>query len=198
MAEENNRLKKEIFQCKAYENQYYEVEAENRRLRRILELKKKTTNVVTTAEVYALSATNWFHTVKIDKGTDSGLAEDMVTITPKGIVGRIHRCGADWADVVLVTDLNFSASIRLQSSRVEGILAGGGSNKCYIKYIPLEEKIDEGERVVTSGLDGIFPEGIFIGTVSKVLKRNDSIFQQIEVIPEENLEALEEVIVVKR
>jgi rod shape-determining protein MreC len=198
LAEENSQLKTEIVQCKAYENQYYEVEAENRRLRRILELKQKTINVVTVAEVYALSATNWFHTIKIDKGTDSGLAEDMVVITPNGLVGRIHRCGAGWSDVVLVTDLNFSASIRLQSSRVEGILVGSGSNKCYIKYIPLEEKIEEDERVVTSGLDGIFPEGIFIGTVSKVLKRTDSIFQHIEVVPEENLETLEEVIVVER
>ena len=196
-AEENKKLQEEILQCRAYENQFYEVIAENKRLRRILELKQKTVNIVTVAEVYAVSAMNWFHTVKIDKGTDSGLDEKMVVITPKGLVGRIHRCGSDWADVVLITDLNFATSIRLQSTRVEGILAGG-SNKCFIKYIPIGEKVEEGERVITSGLDGIFPEGLFIGTVSKVVKRTDSIFQHIEVTPEEDLKSLEEVIVVER
>ena len=60
------------------------------------------------------------------------------------------------------------------------------------------EKVEEGERVITSGLDGIFPEGLFIGTVSKVVKRTDSIFQHIEVTPEEDLKSLEEVIVVER
>lgn len=197
-AEENRELKKELLQCRAYENQFYEVDAENRRLRRILELKQKTSNVVTAAEVYAVSATNWFHTAKINKGTNSGLDEKMVVITPKGLVGRIHRCGSEWADVVLITDLNFAVSIRLQSTRVEGILTGDGGNKCFIKYIPIDEKVEEGERVVTSGLDGIFPEGLFVGTVSKVLKRTDSIFQHIEVSPEEDLNSIEEVIVVEK
>jgi len=99
---------------------------------------------------------------------------------------------------MLITDANSSVSVRLQSSRVEGILEGKGNNRCYLKYVSKEVNVETGERIITSGLDGIYPKGLLIAYVSDVEKEGSDIFQQIEAVPVQDLNMVEEVAILKK
>ncbi len=129
---------------------------------------------------------------------NDGISRDMIAVTPLGPVGRIHRVFNDRASILLITNVNSSVAVRIQSSRIEGILEGRGDNRCYLKYVPRETDVKAGEKVVTSGLDGIYPEGLLIGYVTSVKKVNREMFQVIEVALAQNLDTVEEVAIVKR
>ncbi len=167
-------------------------------MRRLFKLKSERTDYITAAEVFARDPTNWFQVLWINKGRDDGLSKNMITVTPIGVVGRIHRVLNNKANIILITDVNSSVAVRIQSSRIEGILEGRGDDKCYLKYIPWEADVKVGERVITSGLDEIFPKGLLIGYVTDVKRKKGELFQQLEVSPAQNLNAVEDVAILKR
>ncbi len=75
---------------------------------------------------------------------------------------------------------------------------GRGDGDCSIKYVSKRAEVKIGERVVTSGLDGIFPEGLLVGYVSEVRKEEGEMFQLIKVLPAQDLNAIEEVVILRR
>ena len=99
---------------------------------------------------------------------------------------------------MLITDVSSAVAVRLQSSRVRGILEGRGYNICYLMYLSKDIELKAGERIVTSGLEGIYPRGLLIGYVTDVKSEGEEIFQLIEVTPVQDLNTLEEVAVLKR
>jgi rod shape-determining protein MreC len=195
---ENKRLLDKINEFEQEINRYKEAEYENRRLRDILKLSTKRSNDVATAEVFARDPTNWFQMLWINKGSNDGIARDMVAVTPLGPVGRIHRVFGNGANIILITDVNSSVAVRLQPSRIEGILEGNGDDGCYLKYISNAADVKVGERIITSGLDEIYPEGLLIGLVVNVEKEGEEMFQLIEVEPAQDLNKIEEVAILKR
>jgi rod shape-determining protein MreC len=195
---ENRDLIKEINRFKEQENRYAEAELENERLKSLLKLKSARSDYVAAAAVFARDATNWFQTLWIDKGADDGIAKNMVAVTPLGPVGRVYRVLKDSASIILVTDVNSSIAVRLQSSRVEGILEGKGDGGCYLNYISKDSTVEAGDIVVTSGLEGLYPGGLVTGHVKSVTKDAEELFQIIEVVPSQDLNAVEEVVILKR
>lgn len=191
------RLTEKVKELEQERNKFIEVLSENKRLREILELKSKTTHYVATATVFARDPTNWFQILWIDKGSEAGVRKGMIAVTPSGIVGRIHKVFKDTANIILITDINSSLSVRLQTLRHEGILEGRGGGKCHLKYIPEGEEVRIGEKVITSGLDGVYPQGLQVGYISNVIEKSDGLFQYIEVTPSQNLNKVEEVVILK-
>ncbi len=196
--DENRRLAEQIKKIEQEKNQYLEAKYENEKLRALLELKLRRADYVTAAEVFARDPTNWFQILWIDKGMDDSISKDMIAVTPLGVVGRIHRVLKNRANVILITDINSSVAVRIQSSRIEGILEGRGNDKCYLKYVPQDVDIMVGERIITSGLAGIYPEGLQIGYVTDVRKKSGEFFQLIEVATAQKLNAIEAVAILKR
>ncbi|NOZ69492.1 MAG: rod shape-determining protein MreC [Deferribacteres bacterium] len=196
--EENRRLRERLNRFEQEKNRYIETELENKRLRKILQLKSRRPEYVTTADVFARDPTNWFQMLWIDKGSEDGIAKDMVAIASVGPAGKVQRVFTDTANVILITDVNSSVAVRLQSSRVAGILEGGGDNRCFLKYVSKDVDVKVGERVVTSGLEGIYPEGLLIGYVTRVNRDGGEMFQLIEVTPAQDLNKVEEVAIFRR
>ncbi|RJQ21425.1 MAG: rod shape-determining protein MreC [Nitrospiraceae bacterium] len=184
--------------CEKERTLYKEAAYENERLRELLQLKSERADTVAAAEVFARDPTNWFQVLWINRGLNSGIARDMVAVTPLGLVGRVHRVFGEKSDLILITDVNSSVAVRLETSRIEGILEGSGDNKCILKYVSKDFEVAAGESVITSGLDGVFPEGLLVGHVSSVDKEGGEVFQMIDVIPSQNLNAVEEVVILKR
>src|SRR5271169_4870348 len=124
----------------------------------------------------------------------------MAVMTPQGLVGKVYSVRDSYSDVLLLQDANFSVAVRLQNSRHEGVVSGTGNGNgyCLLKYVPPEENVEKGEVVITAGFDGIFPEGLPVGVVSKVKKEGIEFFQYIEVRPFQASEKVEEVIVLKQ
>jgi rod shape-determining protein MreC len=196
--EENRNLRDKISKLEQEINTYIEGDSENKRLRRMLQLKSRQPDYIASAEVFARDPTNWFQVMWIDKGAKDGISRDMVAMAPGGPVGKIYQVLDEESNVILLTDVNSSVAVRLQSSRVEGILEGRGDGRCYLKYVPKEVDVSIGERLITSGLDGIYPEGLQIGYVSLVEKQEDEVFQLIEAVPVQDLNTVEEVVILKR
>lgn len=196
--EENRQLRDTINKFKQKENLYLETELENERLKKILQLKSERPDYITSARVFARDPTSWFRMLWINKGSDDGIARDMVAVTSLGPVGRVHRVLKNGANVMLITDVSSAVAVRLQSSRTGGILEGRGDNTCYLKYVSKDVEVNIGERIVTSGLEGIYPRGLLVGYVTEVKSEGEEIFQFIEVTPAQDLNTLDEVAVLKR
>jgi rod shape-determining protein MreC len=195
---ENVELKKKVAELELEAGRYREVVLENKRFRDLLSLREYKNNYISSARVIARGTDNWTHTLLIDKGAKDNLAKDMAAITPKGLAGKITNVSDSYANLLLLNDINFSASVRLQGSRAEGVLSGTGSRKCILKYVPFEDAVKTGDIVITSGLDMLFPPGIPVGYVTKVdSKTGGGYFQYIEVQPFQDSTKIEEVAIVK-
>ncbi|MBI4697578.1 MAG: rod shape-determining protein MreC [Nitrospirae bacterium] len=179
-------------------NQCIETRNENERLKALLDLKAQRSDYVTSARIFARDPTNWFQVLWIDKGSKHGIIKDMIAVTPLGVVGRIHRVLKDRASIIQITDVNASVAVRIQSSRTEGILEGNGDKKCYLKYVSQEMDVISGDAVITSGLEGLYPDGLLIGYVTSIIKKDGEFFQVIEVLPAQDFKTIEEVAILKR
>jgi rod shape-determining protein MreC len=187
-----------LAECEGERTRYKEAAYENERLRAILQLKSERAEYIGVAGVFARDPTNWFQIMWIDKGLENGVAKNMVAVTPLGPVGKVHRVLKERAAIIQITDVNSSVAVRLQTSRVEGILEGRGDNRCYLKYIAKDVDVAAGENVITSGLDGIYPEGLLIGYVSEVDREGGEIFQLIVVAPSQDLNKVEDVVILRK
>ena len=147
------------------------------------------------AQVYARGPSSWFKTVLINKGEDDGVTKDMAVVTSEGVVGRVIEVSADTAKVLLIIDTNSAVDVILQRTRAQGILEGKIEDACILKYVQKNEEVQAGDKVITSGLGGIFPKGLVVGTVTNVDRRRPGIFQYIEVAPAVDLSRLEEVLI---
>src|ERR1041385_3918919 len=150
-----------------------------------------------TATVIANSASAYFHTLIIDKGRANGVEKGMAVISPLGVIGQVVSVTGRNAKVLLVTDSHSGVDAMVQRSRARGLVSGSLDNGTVMKYVKRSDDLKEGDRLVTSGLDGVFPKGLLIGTVSKVNKKNLGLFQYIEVGLALDPGRVEEVLVVR-
>jgi rod shape-determining protein MreC len=145
------------------------------------------------ARVIGTSAGTASHTVEIDRGERDGIRRNMAVITPDGAVGKIIESYRDTAQVLLLSDKEGGAGAMLVSSRIQSPVKGTGEPMLSMSYVAAEETVNAGEKIVTSGMDKIFPRDVPIGTVLDVKQGNP--FKQIRVKPAAKLDRLEEVIV---
>ena len=133
----------------------------------------------------------------INKGSNAGLKPDMAVITAEGIVGKVRDVFPATAQVLMVNDQTSGAGVILASTRLRGILTGNASGQLEIVGILADERIQPGERVLTAGGDLIFPRGLPVGTVEKVVR--DPVrdgFIDVMVKPDAHLDRLDEVLVI--
>jgi rod shape-determining protein MreC len=194
---ENEKLRTRIQQLEVERNRLLEAEATNRRLQQLLEFRSQLASVSITASIIANSASTWFKSCLLDRGSVDGVSKGMAVVTPLGVVGQIVAVTPRTAKVLLLTDPNSGVDVFVQRTRARGIVSGSLDNGTIMKYVKRTEDIQEGDRLVTSGLDGVFPKGIIVGAVTKVRKQTLGLFQSIEVVPAVSLARSEEVLIVK-
>lgn len=151
------------------------------------------------ARVIGLDFGNYNKAININKGSLHGLKKDMIVLDSNGsLVGRVvEPISPREARVQLITDNKSGVSVFSQGKRVMGILAGDGKGQCLLNYIvSTERNIQEGERVFTSGFDGIFPPGIDVGEIISINKTS-SLFQNIQVRPYFEFRNLDQLAVLK-
>jgi rod shape-determining protein MreC len=194
---ENERLRQRIADLQRERNRLLEAEVANRRLQQLLEFRSHLPSGGITASIIAGSASSWFKSCLLDKGRDEGVLKGMAVVTPLGVVGQVVAVTAHTAKVLLLTDANSGVDVLVQRTRARGIVSGSLENGTIMKYVKRSEDIQIGDRLITSGLDGIFPKGVLVGTVVKVRKQTLGLFQRIEVLPAVDTSRTEEVLVVK-
>jgi rod shape-determining protein MreC len=196
VAQENEDYKKALRTAEEENNRCIELELANVRLRGLLNFQKNVTSNVLAAEVIGRDPSPWYKTAIIDKGKHDGLQKGFSVVIPEGIVGQIMDVSTHYSKVLLIIDPNSAVDALVQRTRARGIVKGESSSQCQFKYVLRKHDIVVGDRVVSSGLDNIFPKGLGVGHVSEVIKRNSGIFQEVTVVPFVDFEKLEEVLVI--
>jgi rod shape-determining protein MreC len=191
---ENQQLREQMGQL-AIRNQQLESQArEQERLERLLNFRETYPNVnMLAAEVIGANADASSRTLYINRGQRDGLVRDMGVITPEGVAGKILEVFSGTAQVLLISDKESGVGAMLASSRTHGVVRGLGQTQLRMDYVPNDEKMSNGEAVVTSGDDQIFPKDLPIGTVTGASAGNP--FKTIFVQPAVRLDRLEEVLV---
>lgn len=189
----NRELRAELEASQSQVRAFSEKAAETDRLRALLAFKNLQPFQSVAAEVIASSPGERSRAIFIDKGEDAGLTPDLAVLTPEGIVGKTIAVFSHSAQILLITDPMSGVGCLLEQSRVQGVLKGGGRNLPVLRYVVNGEKVSLGERVLTSGLDQIYPKGFPVGTV--VLKSDGVAYQNIVVKPAARLDRLETVLI---
>jgi rod shape-determining protein MreC len=193
-ARENEALRVENDALKLAVSQLQSRASEADRLAVLLNFKRSHEKVpMVGGRVIAASAGTASRTIEIDRGERDGIRRNMAVITPDGAVGKVIEVYRDAAQVLLLTDKDGGAGAMLVNSRTQGPVGGTGEPTLLMKYVATEENVAIGEKIVTSGMDKIFPRDIPIGTVVEVKAGNP--FKQIRVEPAAKLDRLETVIV---
>jgi rod shape-determining protein MreC len=184
---ENDALKLAITQLQAKS-------AEADRLAELLSFRDSHKDVpMLGARVIGASAGTASRTVEIDRGERDGIRRDMAVITPDGAVGKVIEVYRDNSQVLLLTDKEGGAGAMLIESRIQSPVVGTGEPLLSMKYVANDDKVNVGEKVVTSGMDKIFPRDIPVGTVQEI--KAGTPFKTILLHPAAKLNRLEDVIV---
>jgi len=193
---ENERLRKRLETLEVEKQKLMEADATNRRLQQLLDFRAQVPGRAITASIIANSATSWFQSCLLDKGSVHGVRKGMAVLTPVGVVGQVVAATSHSAKVLLLTDPNSGIDVLVQRTRSRGIVSGSLENGTVLKYVKRSEDVQEGDRLITSGIDGVFPKGMMVGVVIKVRKQHLGLFQYIEVLPAVQPARVEEVLVV--
>jgi len=195
-AQENDNLKKKLSQAVAKNSQYNEVKLSNQRLRNLLNFKETTTSKILAAEVISVDPSSWFKAVIINKGSLDGVERGLPVVIRQGIAGQVVDVSSRYSKIMLIIDRNSSVDAMVQRTRARGIIKGEGTGQCLFKYVLRKDDVRVGDKIVASGLDGVFPKGLPVGDVKEVVRRNSGVFQEVRVVPYIDFEKLEEVLVI--
>ena len=192
---ENTELREKNDQMLGELNELREHAAELERLRTQLALPPRAQYHSIAANVIARSTTTWFRRLTIDRGTFDGLKLNMPVMTAGGIVGRVISVGPNFAMVQVVTDKQAGVGAMLQTSRAMGEVRGLDNAHCELKNVSTAVNVQEGESVVTTGLDRIYPKGLLIGTVERIEQDPNAPFNKIVIKLTAPVDRLEHVLV---
>lgn len=196
VAEKNSRLETDLGRALERANRCDEIELANNRLRALLDFQETMKQKTVAGEIIGKDPSPWFRSIIINKGKRDGLRPSLPVIVPGGVVGIVTDVSDRYAKVLMMIDQNCSVDAVVQRNRARGVVRGEARDICSLEYVLYRHDLRVGDIVVTSGLDGVFPKGLRIGTISEVTKKNSGIFQDVIVTPFVDFETIEEVLVI--
>ena len=171
---------------------------ENERLRRLLSFAQESPDrqLVGARVIGVRLDPKGLQLITLDRGSGDGLAAMMPVVVAQGVVGRVHAVTGGTADVLLLSDRNSSVAVRVDRSRARANVRGTGSpDLCRLEYALRSDDMQEGDLLVTSGTDGVFPRGLPVGKLSGLKRSGQGLYQRADVAPAIDVTKLEEVLV---
>jgi rod shape-determining protein MreC len=197
VSENNQELQKTVDRLRLEQAELLEDARQGQRLQALLDFQQKYIYKTVAAQAIGSSGSDQSRVFYIDKGADYHLDRDMAVITPDGIVGKVRDVFPHTAQVLVINDQTSGAGVILETTRIRGILRGNALGQPQIVGILADQRIQPGEKVFTAGGDLIFPRGLPVGVVQKVVRdpERDS-FINVIVQPAAHLDRLDEVLVI--
>lgn len=196
VSDENQALRAHIAELESERNAFQEFKIENQRLRGLLELSSVSQLKGIAADVIGDEPSGWGQGILVNRGGSHGVRVGMAVVHPRGVVGQVVAVSPNFSHVLLVTDHSSGVDVITQDSRARGVVEGIGAEHCELRYVSKQAPVRMGDTVLTSGMDGVFPKGLLVGSVSKVAVETGTLLQNVEVKVAVDLEKLEEVLVV--
>ncbi len=197
---QNRKMKDEMFFLRQENNLLRNALENLRSAKEIEESLLRLHENILVAQVIGFDASNFYKSAVINKGSLDGLKKDMIVLDKNGsLVGRIiNPIALKESRVQLITDNESGVGVFSQSKEVMGILSGDDKGYCFLEYIHVTtEDIYEGEDIITSGKDGLFPSGIKVGKIVSITT-STSLFKQVKVEPYFDIRDLDRVAVIMR
>ncbi len=197
---DNERLQQEVERLRIIARKYDGVLDENNKFRSMLNYKQQWPLNLVPARVLRRSASNWWTTLIIDKGSIDGVGTDSPVITDGGLVGKTGKVALHTAEVMLLTDEECRVSARIEGTPSRGILSGerGALDvqpDLRLRFLDRTARIEAGAKIFSTGDGGIFPAGLLLGTVKNIEARDVS--AEAVVNPAVNFSLLEDIFIVQ-
>lgn len=198
LKEKNKLLNEQIVNINLENSKLEHIIVENNRLKSLLEYKDNSNFSLLTSRVINFGISPFSNSVNIDLGSDDNIIPNLPVINVNGVVGKTINSFSKTSTVQLMTDYNFRLSVRLENSGTVGILRYKKDNIFEIWEIPKTTDVSINERIITSGFSDIFPSGIFVGKVVKILEETNFIHKIILVKSLTDFSNLEYVFVIEK
>jgi rod shape-determining protein MreC len=192
---ENRRLGEEVERLKEEVTRLREQAQATQRLERLLSFREHLPGRAIGARVIGRDTSKWFSVIAVDRGSADGVRRNAPVVAAEGLVGRVLSVTPTTAQVLLVSDPRSAVGAVLQRSRETGVVEGQGQALLRLKYISRAREITPGELLVTSGMSGVFPRGLLVGSIENVPREQGALYQEATVRPAANLDHLEDVLI---
>jgi rod shape-determining protein MreC len=194
---ENGRLKAERLLTQARLQRFAALEAENARLRAMLEAREQVRDRVRVAEVMSVSANPFRHVLVIDKGTNDGVFGGQAIVDADGVVGQVIEAGVLSSECLLISDPGHDLPVEVNRNGLRTIARGTGEyNRLDLPFLPNNADIEPGDLLVTSGLGGAFPAGYPVAVVESVTRVPQEPFASVSAIPTAALNQVREIMLI--
>jgi rod shape-determining protein MreC len=191
---DNQRLREEIKWLRQESHRYLEAYLQYQRLQQLLNFREQTPLDVVAAEVIGRNSNSWTEIIYINRGTHDKVAKGFPVVTHDGLVGQVIHAAPALSQVMLLTDFRSGVDALVQRTRASGVVTGRGRDLAALKFLPVGADIQPGDRLISSGMGGVYPKGLIIGAV-KDIPANGRQTQQVEIQPNVDFSHLEEVLV---
>ncbi len=197
---DNEQLRQKVARLREEKSRLIGVLQENARLRELLEFKRRHSEYeLASAEVVGREISSYFRVLTLKLKSTAELESGMPVVVAQGVVGQIQRTYGSFADVVIVSDPRSRIDAVSQRNRAHGIVQGLGHERHYrakISYLRRRDRVEQGDVMVTSGMGGVFPPELIIGTIQQVDTQKRGLFQEAVLEPAVDFSRLEEVFVI--
>ena len=191
LMQKNMNLETEITQLK-------EIQQENDTFRKALNISQNDKPIKEVASIVGKDIQGIQDWVLIDKGSKQGIAENMIVVSPEGaLVGKITEVDYGFSKVTLITQKDSVIAGIIENNRVEGLVKKNDSGGLFMDFIPKNEILEVGDRIITSGMDNFYPKGILIGKIDNIDSSENQIFQKINISLSMDFSKLEQIIILK-
>lgn len=194
---ENSRLRTERLLTQARLQRYAALEAENTRLRALLEATGRVHDRVRVAEIMSVSPNPFRHSIVIDKGTRDDVYDGQAIVNANGVVGQIMNTGLLSAQGLLISDPDHALPVVVNRTGLRTIAVGTGEfDRLDLPFLPNNADIQEGDLLVTSGLGGAFPAGYPVAVINKIKRIPARSFAEVSAQPVAALNQIREVMLI--
>jgi len=183
LREDNARLARENFDSAAALAQLKSLQAENAQLRELLDARGRLAVRTIAAEVLYTARDPFSRKVIVDKGLLDDVAAGQAVIDDRGVVGQVTRVYPWLAEVTLVTEKGHFVPVQNLRNGLRAVLSGAGDGTLELRFIPLSADFREGDRLVTSGIDGTYPPGLPVAQVANIERNITQLFARITCAP---------------
>jgi rod shape-determining protein MreC len=183
LVQENYALKQQAFEHKVMLQRLSTINAENAHLRSLLNGDLPIQPNAILGEISHMGRDPFTRTVVVNRGNQHSVKAGQAVVDSKGVIGQVTRVYPFTSEVTLITDKELSIPIQVERNQLRAIAFGGDNNTLDIPYLPTNVDIKVGDKLVTSGIDGVYPAGLAVAIVSQILQNPESPFAKIVCTP---------------
>ena len=182
MQSENDALKRAGQEARAQSSRIHSLQSENDELRRLLAVRQLSEFSSVVAEILSTPRDPFSQRVVLDKGSNAGIEAGQPVVDGMGLVGQVSRAYALNSEVTLISDRGQAVPAEIQRTGQRVLVFGDGSGMV-VRYLPTHTDIQPGDILVTSGIDRVYPRGLAVAKVARVLRPADSPYARVSCLP---------------